>query len=260
MKLTGSLALVGVAFLATVFYAVPAAATNEAETAELLVKLLQAGRTVVSGHQDLINDPAKGNKGFTPEYLADRLIQKYREMTSIDLTRPAPTTQHRLLRTLLESGKEVVAESQPVINKQGVAFKGFIPAVWGRKTGEKFYQRTGIRLKLTAQDYRYPGNKPDDFESEVLKMFSQPTYPTGRGYSQILVMDGKPVLRYMAPEYATGRCLKCHGEPKGIRDETGFKREGFKEGEVMGAISLVVPVGSDESAPLTPTRKKRGGT
>jgi hypothetical protein len=262
MKFTGSLALVGVAFLTIALWVVPAAASNEAETAELLVKLLQAGRTVVSGHQDLINDPSKGNKGFTPEYLADRMVQKYREMTNIDLVRATSTPQHRLLRILLDSGKEVVGESQPVINKQGVAFKGFIPAVWGRKTGEKFFQRTGIRLKLTAQDYRYPGNKPDDFETEVLRMFSQPAYPTGRGYSQILVMDGKPVLRYMAPEYATGRCLKCHGEPKGIRDETGFKREGFKEGEVMGAISLVLPIASDDSTPTSPSpmRKKRGGT
>jgi hypothetical protein len=258
MKLTESV-FVGASFLIGMLWTVPAVASNELETAELLVKLLQAGRTVISGHQDLINDPVKGHKGFTPEYLADRMTQKYREMTNIDISHPSSTMQDRLLRTLLECGKEVVTEAQPVINKQGVAFKGFIPAVWGRRTGEKFFERTGIRLKLTAQDYRYPGNKPDPFESDVLKIFSQPSYPAGRGYSQTLVLDGKPVLRYMAPEYATGRCLKCHGEPKGIRDETGFKREGFKEGEVMGAISLVLPVTSDITPASTPARKNRGG-
>jgi hypothetical protein len=180
------------------------------------------------------------------------MIQKYRETTQIDLSRPATTGQARLLTTLLEAGKEVVAEAQPVINKQGVAFKGFIPAAWGRKAGEKFYQRTGIRLKLTAQEYRYPGNKPDDFENEVLKIFAQASYPKGRGYSQVMTMDGQPVLRYMAPEYAGDRCLQCHGEPRGVRDLTGMKREGFKEGDVMGAISLVLPMRNDDSVPSVP--------
>jgi general secretion pathway protein A len=261
MKLSVSISIIGGGLLAASLWALPAHATSEAETADLLVKFIQAGRTVVSGHQDLINDPTKGDKGFTPDYLAERITQKYKELAQIDLNRPGTTPQFRLLMTLLDCGKEVVAEAQPVINKQGVAFKGFIPAVWGRKTGEKFTQRTGIQLKLTAQEFRYPGNKPDDFEVEVLKMFSQPSYPKGRGYSQVLTVDGKPVLRYMAPEYATGRCLQCHGEPRGIRDQTGFKREGFKEGDVMGAISLVLPIQSTlEGVSKVPTSRKKGGT
>jgi hypothetical protein len=253
-----SLPIIGL--LAASLWAMPAHATNEAETAELLVKFIQAGRTVISGHQDLINDPTKGDKGFTPAYLAERIVQKYKEVAQIDLNRPAATPQHRLLLTLLDCGKQVVAEAQPVINKQGVAFKGFIPAAWGRKTGEKFAQRTGIQLKLTAQEFRYPGNKPDDFETEVLKMFSLPSYPKAKGFSQVQTVDGKSVLRYMAPEYATDRCLQCHGEPRGIRDQTGFKREGFKEGDVMGAISLILPIQSAvEGVSKVPTsRKKRG--
>lgn len=228
--------------LAVVLSAGGAGAGTEAETAELLIKLMQAGRSVVATHQSLINDPTRGDKGFTPDYLADQIVRKYRETTKIDLTRPASVPQGRLLLALLESGKEVVAEYQPVINKQGVAFKGFIPAVWGRKTGEKFFQRTGIRVKLTAMDYRFPGNKPDQFEAEVLRMFADPTYPKGRGYSQTVLVDGKPALRMMAPEYAGAGCLGCHGEPKGERDITGMKKEGYREGDLAGAISLVLPV------------------
>jgi hypothetical protein len=132
----------------------PAHAANEAETAELLVKLLQAGRSVISTHQELINDASKANKGFTPDYLGEKMIEKYREMTKIDLSRPGSVPQARVLLALLESGKEVVAEAQPIINKQGIGFKGLIPAAWGRKTGERFTQKTGIKLKLTAMDYR----------------------------------------------------------------------------------------------------------
>ena len=132
----------------------------------------------------------------------------------------------------------MVAEAQPVINKQGIGFKGMIPAAWGRKTGEKFLQKTGIRLKLTAVDYRFPTNKPDDFESEVLKMFSDPCYPKGKEYSRTVMYEGRPAFRIMTPEYASASCLKCHGDPKGEKDLTGNKKEGLKEGGLAGAISL----------------------
>jgi general secretion pathway protein A len=219
-----------------------ARAGSEAETAELLIKLIQAGRSVVSAHQDLINDPTKGDKGFTPSYFAEQTLIKFRETTGLDLSRPAAVPRMRLLFALLEAGKEVVADYQPVINKPGVAFKGFIPALWGRKTGEKFAQRTGIRVKLTATDYRFPGNRPDQFEAEVLQQFADPRYPRGQGVSRVVTMDGKAALRVMAPEYATARCLVCHGEPKGERDITGMKKEGYREGDLAGAISVILPV------------------
>jgi hypothetical protein len=219
-----------------------ARAGSEAETAELLIKLIQAGRSVVSAHQDLINDPTKGEKGFTPSYFAEQTLATFRDTTGLDLSRPAAAPRMRLLFALLEAGKEVVADYQPVINKPGVAFKGFIPALWGRKTGEKFAQRTGIRVKLTATDYRFPGNRPDQFEAEVLEQFADPRYPRGQGVSRVVTMDGKAALRVMAPEYATARCLVCHGEPKGERDITGMKKEGYREGDLAGAISVILPV------------------
>lgn len=229
-------------FAGLLLLAGPATAANEAETADLLVKLLKTGRGVVSANQDLINDATKGNKGFTAESLESALIPKYREQTKIDLTKPPSTQQEKLLHLLLHSGKEVVAEAQPIINKQGLGFKGFLPAVYARKTGERFYQKTGIRLKLTGIDYRYPGNKPDEFEFEVLKMFADPRHPKGQEYSKSTMVNGKPVLRLMSPEYAAASCLKCHGEPRGERDITGGRREGWKEGDLAGAISLVLPI------------------
>jgi len=220
----------------------PVQAASEAETGELLVKLIQAGRTVVAEHQELINDPSKGNKGFTARYFEEKLVAKFKEKTNIDLSKPDGSAQTKLLLELLEAGKDVVEDNQLKINKQGIGFKGFIPAVWGRLTGEKFGKKTGIRIKLTSMDYRYPGNKPDEFEAEVLKLFADPSYPKGKEYTRMTVVNGKPALRLMAPEYAGKGCLGCHGEPAGERDITGNKKEGWKEGGLAGAISLVMPV------------------
>jgi Protein of unknown function (DUF3365) len=220
----------------------PIHAANEAETGELLVKLVQAGRVVVSENQELINDASKGEKGFTPQVFESKQIAKFKDKTSIDLGKPDGSAQTKLLLALLEAGKEVVEDNQFKINKQGIGFKGFIPAVWGRLAGEKFGQKTGIRLKLTNMDYRFPGNKPDEFETEVLRLFADASYPKGKEYTRMTVVNGKPALRMMAPEYAGAKCLSCHGEPAGERDITGNKKEGWKEGGLAGAISLVIPV------------------
>ena len=216
--------------------AVPAHAADESKTAETLVKVLKAGRVVVSEHQDLINDAGKGDKGFTPDYFEKKWAEKFKEMTKGDMPKSGPAS------ALVESGKEVVGESQALINKQGMGFKGFLPALWGRKAGEKFGQKTGIRLKQTSQHYRYAGNKPDDFEAEVLKQFADPGYPKGKEVVKTVSMGGAQVVRYMAPEYAAKSCLACHGEPKDEKDITGMKKEGYKEGDLAGAISIAVPV------------------
>ena len=217
-------------------------ANTEVETAELLIKLLQVGRGVVSENQAMINDAAKAEKGFTGDYVANQVVERFRKATKIDLSRPSNVPQAALFLAMVESEKEVVDEAQPVINKQGVGFKGFLPAVFARKSGEHFYRKTGIRVKLTSADYRYPGNKPDDFESEVLRIFADTRHPKGQPYSKATMMDGRPVLRMMDPEYATSSCLNCHGNPRGERDITGMKKEGWKEGDLAGAISIVIPM------------------
>ena len=222
--------------------AAPASANTEVETAELLIKLLQVGRGVVSENQAAINDSAKADKGFTGDYVANQVIDRFRKATKIDLSRPSSVPQAALFLAMVEAEKEVVDEAQPVINKQGVGFKGFLPASFARKSGEHFYRKTGIRVKLTGADYRYPGNKPDDFESEVLRIFADSRHPKGQPYSKATMLDGKPVLRMMDPEYATSTCLNCHGNPKGERDVTGMKKEGWKEGDLAGAISIVIPM------------------
>ena len=230
------------AVAALALYAGPAAAGNEAEVAEQLIELVKIGRGVVSEQMANINDPAKADKGFTGDYMAAQVIDRFKKRTKIDLRIPNVVPQANLYLALVEAEKEVVDEAQPIINKQGISFKGFIPAVFARRTGEHFYKKSGVRLKLTGIDYRNPSNKPDDFEAEVLRMFSDPRHPKGQSYVRNTMLDGRPVLRMMDPEYAGPTCLNCHGSPKGDRDVTGNKKEGWKEGELAGAISLVLPL------------------
>jgi hypothetical protein len=223
-------------------FPLPAGAAGEAELADLLVKMIQAGRTVMAKHQVEINNPDLVDKGFTPDIFEKELAQKYLELAKYDLGQPPKTPHDKLVHALKDAAKDVVADHQPAINRPGIAYKNFIPAVWARKTGEKFERATGVRLKLTSANYRYAGNKPDDFEAEVLKLFEDKDYPKGKGYSRTMMQDGKPVLRLIVPEYAGKACLSCHGEPKGQRDISGNGKEGWVEGSLAGAISLTMSV------------------
>ncbi len=217
-------------------------ASGEAGTARLLASLLKIGRGVVSEHQSAINNPSQGAKGFTATYFGETVSARFWRQELLDLTIPDDTPQAALLRSLLESEKEVVDSFQVVIDRPGIGFKGFIPAVFARQTAERFFEKTGIRLKLTGADGRFSGNRPDEFEAQVLRMFSDPRHPKGQQYVKVTMADGKPVMRVIDPEYAGATCLMCHGDPKGERNIAGMTKEGWKEGELAGAISLTIPL------------------
>lgn len=221
----------------------PARAASEGEVvAENLIELVKIGQEVVSEHQTTINDAAKAEKGFTADFVADQVMERFKKKSKIDLRIPNVVPQANFYLALVEAERAVVDEAQPIINREGVGFKGFLHAVFAHRVGEHFYKKTGVRMKLTGINYRTPKSKPDEFEQEVLRMFSDPRHPKNQVYVRSTMADGRPVLRMMDPEYASASCLGCHGAPKGERDIMGMKKEGWKEGGFAGAISLILPL------------------
>ena len=220
------------------------AKANAVETGRLLAILLDTGRATVGANQTLINDAAKGDKGFTPEVFEKQLADKFKERTGVDLTdlknAKVPAMARHMLPQLVEVQKKVVADYQPIINRPGVGFKGFIPATFGTQTTVRYTAKTGIYLKQTAADkiLRNPRNKADEFEAAVLARFADSSYP--RTGEKIIseVVDGGKADRVMLPLFYGKGCLGCHGEPAGERDITGYKRDGYKEGDNGGAISV----------------------
>jgi hypothetical protein len=218
-----------------------AQADTDLETAKLLIKMVELGRGVISEQQALINDPARGDKGVTADFVTAQIADRFKKQTNIDLASPNSHPSVKLLQTMLEAQRDVMDGAQPMINKQGVGFKAFLPATFARRTGASFYKKTGIQVKLTSIAYRYDGNKPDEFEQEVLQVFADPKSPKGQVVSRTSMVNGKPALRVMKPEYAGPSCLGCHGNPKGERDITGMRKEGWNEGDLAGAISVIMP-------------------
>jgi len=215
------------------------------ETGRLLAILLDAGRVTIGANQSLINDPERGDKNFTPEVFEKQLIAKFKERANVDLvnlkTEKVPELAKKLLPALVDAEKQVVTDYQIVINKQGVGFKGFIPATFGTQAAAKFRPKTGAYLKQTMNPPRNPKNTPDEFEARVLKAFADPSYP--RQGEKIISetvkdVDGGKAIRVMLPLFYGKGCLNCHGEPKGEKDISGYMKEGAKEGDLGGAISV----------------------
>lgn len=225
----------------------PSAAIADAEAVEtgrLLAILLDSGRVTIAGIQALINDETKGDKGFTPEVFEERVIEKFKERSGVDLakikTEKVPEQARKLLPILVESCKKVVATYQPILNKQGLAYKNFILATFGTQCAAIFSARSGAYLKQTTADnvLRNPKNKADDFEAAILKKFADPSYPRQGEKVISEAMDGGKTTRVMLPLFHVKGCLPCHGDPKGERDISGYLREGAQLGELAGAISV----------------------
>ena len=145
-----------------------------------------------------------------------------------------------LLERLLEESKKTITSYQTVINMPGIKYKGLIPATFATEAGKRFQNWSGVYLKQTAPLHliRNPRNKPDDFEIAEMNKMSEASYPRDGEHIASATVDGGKAVRVMLPLFYGKGCLTCHGTPKGERDISGYAREGGKEGDLGGAISV----------------------
>ena len=216
------------------------------ETARLLAVLLDSGRVVVGRAQPAINNPRLEDKGFTASAFEAQLRREFQARTRHDLHHlagaPMPESAKPLLLRLSFFMQKAVHDVQPDINKKGIGFKGFITATFGTQVAHSFSKDTGLKLRQIGppgKEPRNPGNKPDD-EEELLLYAVQKNHPrVGDHIVEQQLTDHRGV-RVMLPLFYSRQCLACHGNPKGEVDISGYEKEGFKEGDLGGAISIVL--------------------
>ncbi len=227
----------------------PAFAASEAENealADLVSTLFRSGRLVISDNQDLINDPAKGDKGLSADKVVAAAKDNYKKLASKALAAPvAGSLSEQAVNAMFASMSEVMTKNQALINEKDKAFKNFIPAVFARQTAETFTAKMKgvITVKLTAPKIlvRNRSNRPDEWEHTVIEQqFKKPGYAKGKQVAEMAPYNGKTAYRYMVPEYYGPSCLSCHGDPKGERDITGGLKEGGKLGDLGGAVSVII--------------------
>jgi hypothetical protein len=219
---------------------------DDAAIAASLAQMLRAARSVISSDQELINDPASGDKGVTGQVVLGQALKIYRDATNLDPMSIDPgSRQGRLLRAQMDAIVEVVDANQTTINAKGIGFKAFIPAVFARLVNEAFARRAGgdASVKVTAPVDFVRNRKalPDAWEQQVIESkFLAADWPRGKAFEAVVSQDGQTIYRMMSPEYYSPSCLSCHGDPKGSLDITGYPREGGKENGLGGVISVTL--------------------
>jgi general secretion pathway protein A len=123
-------------------------------------------------------------------------------------------------------------------------YKGLIPATFGTETASRFQNYSKIYLKQTAPAHlvRNPKNRPDDYETAAFQRLAATSSESEKSRAFSEIVDDGQQARLILPLYYKQSCLACHGEPKGERDISGYPREGGKEGELGGAISVKIPL------------------
>ncbi len=139
--------------------------------------------------------------------------------------------------------RHVIAQNQDRINYDSAGnfeFKALNPARVGNMVAEYFNKLSSFKVKQTSLRYRNPLGAPDDFEREILQRFEK-NPEVGTVFRQVNI-NGKPYYRLMKPIRVKKSCLPCHGEPAGEIDIAGYPKEGYKLGELRGAISVIAPM------------------
>lgn len=241
-------AVIAAIILAGMLSSVPAAnaAETDEEIAASVATLLRSARAVISDKQTHINDAAVGNKGLSADVVVRTARENYKKATGKDVDSIDKSSLHgQLLQAQIQAVAAVMDEAQEAINKPGVGFKGFLPAVFARLVSEKFKAAVGDKatLKLTApKEYlRNRANRADAWENDMIEsQFKSAGYPKGKAQTATAQVGGRSAFRLILPEYYTESCMSCHGEPAGERDISGGKKEGAKLGALGGAISVVI--------------------
>jgi hypothetical protein len=215
------------------------------ETARLLTVLLDSGRVVVGRVQPTLNNPRLEDKGFSSNVFEGQLRKEFLTRTGHDLRllapAPMPERAKPLLVRLAYFMQKAVQEAQPLINKKGIGFKGFIPATFGTRVATDFSKDTGLRLRQIGPPGvppRNPDNKADELEEQALLAIQKSHPRIGDHAVEQHLADS--AVRVLLPLFYGKQCLGCHGKPKGEVDISGYPKEGAKEGDLGGAISVTI--------------------
>ena len=219
-------------------------ADRDMETALKLASLLRSARSVIAANQDLINAPSGSDKGLTGERVLEVATEAYLAANGVaPLHDGQDAREARLIDAQMNAIREVMTANQATINQDGVGFKGFVPAVFGRLVNERFSELVGDEaiIKVTAPIELIRNRKalPDEWETKIIReKLTASDWPQGQVFAAETERDGKAAFRVLVPEYFGEGCLSCHGSPAGDIDITGYPKEGGELGDLGGVISI----------------------
>ena len=120
-----------------------------------------------------------------------------------------------------------------------------VPQVAATRIAKRLTSGSHYYVRQVSLRYRNPDNRPDSFETARLTAFQT---VKAQEIWQVAGDGGKKSLRYLLPMKAEPSCLACHGSydsaPRFVQERfpRGHYSYGYQEGEVIGAVSVSVPM------------------
>ena len=153
-----------------------------------VTNLFKATRKVISQSQKLINDKNKGDKKLTGDAVIKKARENYRASFKDDLSDlSSHPLKAKIIKSFEEATKEVMTNAQPLINKRGLGFKRFLPAIFARHVADSFNRimdgKAHIKLTAPRNFIRNRTNRPDNWENNVLEnSFKKDNYPKDKPF------------------------------------------------------------------------------
>lgn len=119
------------------------------------------------------------------------------------------------------------------------------PQVAATRIALRLTEGSPYYVRQVSLRYRNPANQPDPYEQQLLHRFGSNRL---QEQFQVSMVNGKKTLRYLLPMVAEKSCLSCHGSfeaaPRFVQQRfpKGHPSYNYKEGELIGAISVSVPL------------------
>lgn len=147
----------------------------------------------------------------------------------------------RTLNTEIDAAWDYIDSVQPILTRMsGDPLSGGVYCVVAAKDiAERFSNNSEYSIRYVRINSRNAEDEPDSFERQALDEFERSSAAEYYG----LVREGdNAVFRYVTKLTIDSSCLSCHGEPAGEKDVAGYFKEGMSEGDVAGAVSIVMPM------------------
>ena len=146
-----------------------------------------------------------------------------------------------LARQIIETRNYLsnVVKTEPEHNE------ALIPQVAATRVAMALSAGSRFLVRQVSLRYRNPANRPDSYELQQLEQFKR---GNSRERFEVVNTGNNRTFRYLLPMIAEKSCLECHGSyetaPAFVqrRFPPGHPSYNYHEGEVIGAVSIAIPM------------------
>lgn len=132
-----------------------------------------------------------------------------------------------------------------VVKGEAEQNEALIPQVAATQVAKTLSADSKFLVRQVSLRFRNPANRPDAYEQQLLERLAP---ADAKERYEVVAGKEERVFRYLLPMVAEKSCLECHGTygaaPAFVkrRFPAGHPSFNYREGEIIGAVSIAIPM------------------